>query len=105
MDCNRFVTRGDLTDGQWARFETLLPGDKKPGRTPIRIPRQLIDDMRRRTWTGAPWRDVPQYYGLWGRVCDLSRRPQRDGTRAAPSRKLAVRHEETVRIAANSEWL
>jgi hypothetical protein len=30
--------------------------------------------------TGAPWRDVPERYGPWGRACDLFRRWQRDGT-------------------------
>ncbi|WP_330317906.1 transposase [Streptomyces platensis] len=29
---------------------------------------------------GAPWRDVPARYGPWGRVHDLFRRRQRDGT-------------------------
>ncbi|MEV7018198.1 hypothetical protein [Streptomyces sp. NPDC093991] len=28
--------------------------------------------------TGAPWRDVPERYGPWGRVYDLSR--QQNGT-------------------------
>ncbi|MEV7959985.1 transposase [Streptomyces sp. NPDC088141] len=82
-----------------------MPRDKKPGRTPIRIPRQLIDGMRRRTRTGAPWRDVPQCHGPWGRVYDRCRRRQRDGAWAASSRELAVRHEEAVRIVAVNEWL
>lgn len=42
--------------------------------------RQLIDGIRFRTRTGAPWRDVPERYGPWGRVYDLFRRWQRDGT-------------------------
>ncbi|MFE6848938.1 transposase [Streptomyces sp. NPDC057686] len=33
--------------------------------------RQLIDDIRWRTRTGAPWRDVPGGYGPWDRVYDL----------------------------------
>lgn len=35
--------------------------------------------MRRRTRTGAPWRDVPERYGPWNRVYDLFRRWHRDG--------------------------
>ncbi|MGC4986058.1 transposase [Streptomyces sp. DT193] len=35
---------------------------------------------RFRARTGIPWRDVPGQYGPWGRVYDLFRRWQRDGT-------------------------
>lgn len=52
----------------------------KPGRPPIWARRQLIDGIRWRTRTGTPWRDVPERYGPWGRVYDLFRRWQRDGT-------------------------
>ncbi|WP_374196667.1 transposase [Streptomyces sp. ISL-96] len=45
-------------DAQWARLEPSLPTAKKPGRPPIRTRRQLIDAIRWRTRTGAPWRDL-----------------------------------------------
>ncbi|MFF2133521.1 transposase [Streptomyces olivochromogenes] len=57
------VGRGDLTDEQWARLESLLPVGKKPGRPPVWSKRQLINGIRWRTRTGAPWRDVPARYG------------------------------------------
>ncbi|MGW6818484.1 IS5 family transposase [Streptomyces sp. NPDC055005] len=69
-----------LTNGQWARLEPLLPQGIKPGRPPVWTRRQLIDGIRWRTRTGAPWRDVPERYGPWERVYDLFRRWQRDGT-------------------------
>ncbi|MFF4647834.1 IS5 family transposase [Streptomyces sp. NPDC001389] len=72
--------RGDLTNGQWARLEPLLPRGNKPGRPQVWTRRQLIDGIRWRTRTGAPWRDVPERYGPWDRVYDLFRRWQRDGT-------------------------
>ncbi|WP_329453465.1 IS5 family transposase (plasmid) [Streptomyces sp. NBC_01724] len=72
--------RGDLTDAQWARLKPLLPVGRKRGRPPIWTRRQLIDGIRWRTRTGTPWRDVPERYGPWGRVYDLFRRWQRDGT-------------------------
>ncbi|MFC3495055.1 transposase [Glycomyces rhizosphaerae] len=50
--------RGDLTNGQWARLEPLLPTGKKPGRPQTWTRRQLIDGIRWRTRAGAPWRDV-----------------------------------------------
>ncbi|GKQ40848.1 transposase [Streptomyces sp. A012304] len=42
--------------------------------------RQLIDGIRWRTRTGAPWRDLPERYGRWDRAYDLFRLWQRDGT-------------------------
>ncbi|MEW2433304.1 IS5 family transposase [Streptomyces caniferus] len=72
--------RGDLTNGQWARLEPLLPRGIKSGRPPVWTRRQLIDGIRWRTRTGAPWHDVPERYGPWDRVYDLFRRWQRDGT-------------------------
>ncbi|WP_367825540.1 transposase [Streptomyces sp. LMG1-1-1.1] len=52
--------RGDLTNGQWARLESLLPRGVKPGRPQVWTRRRLIDGTRWRTRTGAPWRDVPE---------------------------------------------
>ncbi|MFE2186785.1 IS5 family transposase [Streptomyces sp. NPDC059455] len=74
------MARGDLTDVQWAVLEPLLPKGKKLGRPATWTKRQLINGIRFRTRTGIPWRDVPERYGPWGRVYDLFRRWQRDGT-------------------------
>lgn len=41
--------------------------------------RQLMDGIRWRTRTGAPWRDVPERYGPWDRAYDLFRRWQHGG--------------------------
>lgn len=72
--------RGDLTDEQWAVLKSLLPKGARAGRPPVWPRRQLIDGIRFRVRTGVPWRDVPVAYGPWGRVYDLFRRWQRDGT-------------------------
>nr|WP_203665997.1 IS5 family transposase [Streptomyces parvus] len=69
-----------MTNGQWERLELLLPVGKKPGRPRTWTRRQLIDGIRWRTRTGAPWRDLPERYGPWDRAYDLFRRWQRDGT-------------------------
>ncbi|MFE7113779.1 IS5 family transposase [Streptomyces sp. NPDC057575] len=74
------MARGDLTDEQWTVLEALLPNGKKPGRPPAWARRQLINGIRFRVRTGIPWRDLPAEYGPWGRVYDLFRRWQRDGT-------------------------
>jgi len=75
--------RFDLSDGQWAVLEPLLPAGKRPGRPPKWARRQLIDGIRWRVRTGAPWRDVPECYGSWLAVYGLFRRWQRAGIWAA----------------------
>ncbi|OCC11545.1 IS5 family transposase [Streptomyces sp. PTY087I2] len=72
--------RGDLTDEQWAVLEPLLPKGARSGRPLVWPRRQLIDGIRFRVRTGVPWRNVPSEYGSWGRVYDLFRRWQRNGT-------------------------
>lgn len=79
MACSAYGA-GDLTNQQWARLEPLLPKGIKSGRPPKWSKRQLIDGIRWRTRTGAPWRDVPPRYGPWQTVYRLFRRWQRDGT-------------------------
>ncbi|MEJ3747407.1 IS5 family transposase [Actinomycetes bacterium KLBMP 9797] len=71
--------RFDLTDAQWARLKPLLPTPRKAGRPPKWSKRQLIDGIRWRVRTGAPWRDVPDCYGSWQAVYALFRRWQRAG--------------------------
>ncbi|GIH62799.1 transposase [Microbispora siamensis] len=72
--------RFDLTDAQWAVLEPLLPAPKRSGRPSLFSKRQLIDGIRWRVRSGAPWRDVPDCYGSWSAVYALFRRYQRDGT-------------------------
>ena len=63
--------RGDLSNEQWAKLEPLLPKGIKSGRPPKWSKRQLIDGIRWRTRTGAPWRDAPARYGPWQTVYGL----------------------------------
>ncbi|MFD8205833.1 IS5 family transposase [Streptomyces sp. NPDC059695] len=73
----------DCTDSQDSTAQqctsTTDPAGKKPGRPRTWSRRQLIDGVRWRTRTGAPWRDLPERYGPWDRAYDLFRRWQRDG--------------------------
>nr|WP_314614671.1 transposase [Streptomyces sp. DSM 40976] len=90
--------RGDLTDEQWAMLEPLLPMGTKAGRPPVWPRRRLIDGIRLRVRTGVPWRDVPVEYGPWGRVYDLFRRWQCNGTwHLAPELKSLGSGEPTYR--------
>jgi transposase len=124
------VGRGDLSDEQWADLERVLPRPSQRGRPPARHRRVVIDGIRWRVRTGAPWRDLPACYGSWQTACRLFRCWQRDGTRAqavmmlqaadAAGRisrlkrhravatrydKLAVRYQATVHVAMLGEWL
>jgi transposase len=80
VDTVPVLRRGDLTDAQWAVLEPLLPVGKGPGRPAKWSRRQLIDGVRWRVRTGAPWRDMPPCYGCWQTVYGLFRRWHRDGT-------------------------
>jgi transposase len=79
VDTIAVTRRFDLTDAAWARLEPLLPKAKKSGRPSKWSKRQLIDGIRWRVRTGAPWRDVPDCYGSWQAVYALFRRWQRAG--------------------------
>nr|WP_230989843.1 transposase [Streptomyces luteolifulvus] len=46
---------------------------------PARNRRRLIDGVRWRVRTGAPWRDLPAEYGPWQTVYGLFRRWQHEG--------------------------
>ena len=71
--------RFDLTDAHWERLEPLLPVPSRPGRPSLWSKRQLVDGIRWRVRTGAPWRDMPPEYGSWAAAYGLFRRWQRGG--------------------------
>src|SRR5215210_7508797 len=58
------MTRGDLSNEQWAKIEPLLPPQQsgKKGR-PYLPHRQIINGILWPIRTGIPWRDIPERYG------------------------------------------
>lgn len=73
------MARGDLTAAQWRRLKPLLP--RRVGRGGNWKPhRKMINGIRWRMRTGAPWRDVPRRYGPWQSVYDRFNRWSKDGT-------------------------
>ncbi|MEE4598783.1 transposase [Streptomyces sp. DSM 41524] len=69
---------GDVDRGSGRRADRGRGGARGPSDS---IPTgDLINGVRWRTRTGAPWRDAPERCGPWDRVYDLFRRWQRDGT-------------------------
>jgi transposase len=77
--CSRYGRRGSDQRAVGQAGAAAAKG-KKAGRPPRWSKRQLIDGIRWRTRTGAPWRDTPARYGPWQTVYGLFRRWQRDGT-------------------------
>jgi transposase len=75
--------RHDLTDAQWAMLAPVLPAASVRGRPPRWTKRQIIDGIRWRVRTGAPWRDAPAEYPPWPTLYRWFRRWQRDGAWAA----------------------
>src|SRR5438093_5931925 len=74
------MRRGDLSNEEWARLEPLLPNSQGKRGHPYKEHRRVIDGIRWRARTGAPWRDVPERYGPWQTCYERFRRWQQDGT-------------------------
>lgn len=58
------VNRHGLTDEQWTALEPLLPKPNRMGR-PRRDAREMMDSHMWLLRTGAPWRDLPDWFGPW----------------------------------------
>ncbi|WP_435879758.1 IS5 family transposase [Streptomyces flaveolus] len=71
--------RGDLTNAEWARLESLLPpGGARGGRWSDH--RRVINGVLYRVRTGVQWRDLPERFGPWETVYKRHRRWSADGT-------------------------
>jgi transposase len=79
-----------VTQSEWQVLEEVLPPIKPVGRKP-RDRRQVINGIRWRVRTGAPWRDIPERYGPWETCYCLFRTWQRDGIWAEILTKLQSR--------------
>lgn len=73
------MPRHELTDGQWARIEPLLPANGRRGGQ-WDDHRPLVNGMVWRLKTGSPWRDVPPAFGPWQTVYDRFNKWSADGT-------------------------
>jgi len=63
-----------LRDDQWKRIAPLLPGkDGDPGRSGANN-RLFIEAVLWIVRVGAPWRDLPEYFGNWNSVFQRFRR-------------------------------
>ena len=71
--------RGDLTDQQWQQLQPLLPPQKPTTGRPAKDHRTIINGILWVLRTGAPWRDLPERYGLWPTVASRFYRWRQDG--------------------------
>ncbi|WP_385117929.1 IS5 family transposase [Streptomyces sp. NPDC059134] len=61
------LSRGDLTDDEWAVLEPLLPvSNNRCGRW--RDHRQVVNGIIHRLSTGVQWRELPERFGPWKTV-------------------------------------
>lgn len=62
------MRRHELTDEQWKRIESLLPGrEGDPGRTGTDN-RNFVNAIFWIAKTGVPWRDLPERFGKWNSI-------------------------------------
>lgn len=61
------MPRHNLTDEQWQRIEHHFPEPAVLGRPPADF-RTVFDGVLWILRTGAPWRDLPEFYGPWQTV-------------------------------------
>ena len=72
-------SRAELSDGQWAVIEPLMP--QVSGRSrPYRDHRQVVEGIVHRYRCGVAWRDLPERFGPWQTVWKRHARFSRDGT-------------------------
>ncbi|NED84046.1 transposase, partial [Streptomyces sp. SID11233] len=73
------MSRGDLTDAEWAVLGSLLPvSNNRCGRW--RDHRQVINGIIHRLGTGVQWRELPERFGPWKTVHKRHLRWSADGT-------------------------
>lgn len=62
------MIRRELTDVQWSRIRSLVPGKKGDRGRPGEDNRLFVDAVLWILRTGAPWRDLPPEFGIWNSV-------------------------------------
>ena len=68
------MTRGLLTDAEWAIIEPFLTARSPQGGRPPGNHRRVLDGVLWICRTGAPWRALPEAFGHWNSVWRQFRR-------------------------------
>ena len=66
--------RHDISDEVWSLLEPHLPGQRGQWGGIAQDNRRFINGVFWILRTGAPWRDLPPFYGKWGTVYQRFRR-------------------------------
>ncbi|MGQ4286610.1 transposase [Bacillus thuringiensis] len=61
------LRRYELTNEQWEQIKGFFP-PYSTGRPPKRSNREMFNAILWIARSGAPWRDLPDHYGLWKTV-------------------------------------
>lgn len=72
-------SRYELSDEQWEQIKELFPA-YTTGRPSKRSDREMFNAMLWIARSGAPWRDLPERYGLWKTVYARFCKWRNDGT-------------------------
>ncbi len=81
--------RHALSDRQWGLVAAMLPTKSTNGRPP-RDPRDMLDGMLWIMRTGAPWRDLPEWFGPWQTVYHYLNEWRRDGVLEEVAERLLL---------------
>lgn len=93
------LSRGDLTDDEWAVLEPLLPtSNNRCGRW--RDHRQVINGIIHRLSTGCQWRKLPERFGPWQTVHSRHMLWSADGT----WERLLQRVQAIADAAGEVDW-
>jgi transposase len=57
--------RHEISENDWERVKDLLPPENAGEGRPSKPNRIMLNGMLWQAKTGAPWRDLPEYYGPW----------------------------------------
>ena len=91
----------DLTDGEWALIEPLLPAPAKVGRPRKTDPRRLVEAILYMASTGCQWRAIPREFPPYSTVQGYFYAWSRQGLLAQINRMLvmALRERSVARPA------
>jgi transposase len=62
------MRRHEITDDHWERIKDLLPGQEGDPGVTAKDNRLFVNAVLWIAKTGAPWRDLPERFGLWNSV-------------------------------------
>ncbi len=75
MNTERFV----ISDAVWEKISPLVPGKASDCGVTAADNRLFLEAILWRVRTGAPWRDVPDYFGNWNSIFQRFRRWAKKG--------------------------